>query len=49
MAPIMDRKEAKDVARQWLLDNPQELSKFLAGVTTFDGQDGAAALQAALK
>ncbi|WP_372866019.1 choline ABC transporter substrate-binding protein [Pseudomonas sp.] len=49
MAPIMDREEAKDVARKWLKENPQELSKFLAGVTTFDGKDGAAAVQAALK
>ena len=49
MKPIMDRKEPKDVARQWLKDNPQELSRFLAGVTTFDGKDGAAAVQAALK
>jgi glycine betaine/proline transport system substrate-binding protein len=49
MAPIMDREEAKDVARKWLKENPQELSKFLAGVTTFDGKDGVAAVQAALK
>ncbi|MFZ3154197.1 choline ABC transporter substrate-binding protein [Pseudomonas sp.] len=49
MAPIMERKDAKDVARNWLKENPQELSKFLAGVTTFEGQDGLSAMQAALK
>lgn len=49
MAPIMGREEPRDVARKWLKENPQELSKFLAGVTTFEGKDGTAAVQAALK
>ncbi len=49
MEPIMAREDAKAVARQWLKDNPQELSRLLAGVSTYDGQDGVAALQAALQ
>ncbi|WPC04809.1 choline ABC transporter substrate-binding protein [Pseudomonas benzenivorans] len=49
MEPIMAREDAKAVARKWLKDNPQELSRLLAGVTTFDGQDGLAAVQSALE
>ncbi|MBS7664315.1 choline ABC transporter substrate-binding protein [Pseudomonas lalucatii] len=49
MEPIMAREDAKAVARKWLKDNPQELGRLLAGVTTFDGKDGLAAVQAALE
>ncbi|PKL97625.1 MAG: glycine/betaine ABC transporter substrate-binding protein, partial [Gammaproteobacteria bacterium HGW-Gammaproteobacteria-9] len=48
MEPIMAREDAKAVARRWLKDNPQDLSRLLAGVSTFDGQDGIAAVRAAL-
>ncbi|QLG90852.1 choline ABC transporter substrate-binding protein [Pseudomonas yamanorum] len=49
MVPIMDRKTPQDVARQWLRDNPEDLQRWLAGVTTLDGRDGVAAVQASLK
>ncbi|MGK8437560.1 ABC transporter substrate-binding protein [Pseudomonas sp. KHPS1] len=48
MEPIMAREDAKSVARRWLKENPQDLDRLLAGVTTFDGQDGVAAVRAAL-
>jgi glycine betaine/proline transport system substrate-binding protein len=37
------------VARQWLRDHPEDLQRWLAGVTAFDGGDGVAAVQASLK
>ncbi|MDY7530427.1 choline ABC transporter substrate-binding protein [Pseudomonas sp. Bout1] len=49
MVPIMDRKTPQDVAKQWLRDNPEDLQRWLAGVTTLDGKDGVAAVQASLK
>lgn len=49
MVPIMERKTPQDVARQWLRDHPEDLQKWLAGVTSFDGKDGVAAVQASLK
>lgn len=49
MEPIMAREDAKAVARKWLEANPQELRRFLAGVTGFDGKDGLAAVQASLE
>ncbi len=49
MEPIMAREDAKAVARKWLKANPQDLSRLLAGVTTVDGKDGLAAVQASLE
>ncbi|MGX9568902.1 choline ABC transporter substrate-binding protein [Pseudomonas sp. CFBP 5748] len=49
MVPIMERKTPQDVARQWLRDHPEDLQRWLAGVTSFDGKDGVAAVQASLK
>jgi glycine betaine/proline transport system substrate-binding protein len=49
MVPIMDRRTPQDVAKQWLRDNPEDLQRWLAGVTTLDGKDGVAAVQASLK
>lgn len=49
MVPIMDRKAPDDVARQWLKDHPQDLSRWLAGVTTFDGKDAAPVVMAAIR
>lgn len=49
MVPIMERQSPQDVARQWLRDHPEDLQRWLAGVTTFDGRDGVAAVQASLK
>lgn len=49
MVPIMARQSPQAVARQWLRDHPEDLQRWLAGVTTFDGQDGVVALKASLK
>ncbi len=49
MVPIMARKTPQDVARQWLRDHPEDVRKWLAGVTSFDGKDGVATVQASLK
>jgi len=49
MVPIMERQSPQDVARQWLRDHPEDLQRWLAGVTAFDGSDGLASLQAYLK
>ncbi|WP_375741077.1 choline ABC transporter substrate-binding protein [Pseudomonas boanensis] len=49
MEPIMAHKDAKDVARQWLKDNPAEMRRLLEGVTTFDGKNGADSVLTALK
>ena len=48
MVPIMQRKSPQDVARQWLREHPEDLQRWLTGVTTFDGRDGVAALKANL-
>ncbi|MDB6047381.1 MAG: glycine/betaine transporter substrate-binding protein [Pseudomonas sp.] len=48
MVPIMDRKAPDDVARQWLRDHPEDVQRWLAGVTTFDGKDAAKTLQLSL-
>ncbi len=45
MVPIMQRKTPQDVARQWLREHPEDLQRWLTGVTTFDGGDGVAALK----
>lgn len=47
MVPIMERKTPEEVARKWLKDHPQDLQRWLAGVTTFDGKDGVKAVQVA--
>jgi glycine betaine/proline transport system substrate-binding protein len=49
MVPIMERKTPQDVAKQWLRDHPQDLQRWLAGVSSFDGKDGVATVQASLK
>ncbi len=49
MAPILDRTQPLDAARQWLKANPEPLKAWLDGVSTFDGKDGLASLQASLK
>eukprot|EP01031_Cornospumella_fuschlensis_P009110 gene9110-11187_t len=46
---LMDRVLKKEdpvvVAKDWIKANPAILDKWLAGVTTLDGQDGAAAVK----
>ncbi|PMY68902.1 MULTISPECIES: choline ABC transporter substrate-binding protein [Pseudomonas] len=49
MVPIMERKTPQDVARQWLREHPEDLQRWLAGVSSFEGKDGVAAVQASLK
>ena len=49
MVPIMERQSPQDVAKQWLRDHPEDLQRWLAGVTAFDGKDGVEAVQASLK
>lgn len=49
MAPVLkDGADAKATAAAWLKANPDTATPWLAGVTTFDGKDGAAAVKAAL-
>lgn len=49
MVPILDRSQPVDAAKAWLKQNPEPLKAWLDGVTTFDGKDGLAAVQASLK
>ena len=44
MQPIMDRKPAAQVARDWIKANPQVVETWLEGVTTLDGKPANAAL-----
>lgn len=46
MMPIMAKTEPNDAAKAWLKANPAVLTKWLAGVKTFDGKDGLAAVKA---
>jgi glycine betaine/proline transport system substrate-binding protein len=49
MAPVLkDGADPKETARAWLKANPDAVKPWLAGVTTFDGGDAAAAVSAAL-
>jgi glycine betaine/proline transport system substrate-binding protein len=47
-AILNDGKEANAAATEWLKANPDAVTPWLAGVTTLDGGDGAAAVKAAL-
>jgi len=47
MVPIMAHKTPEEVARKWLQEHPQDLQRWLAGVTTFDGKDAVKAVQVA--
>ena len=48
MDGILKGGNANDVAKDWLKANPDAATKWLEGVTTFDGGDAAAAVKAAL-
>lgn len=41
-------KDGETAAKEWLMANPAALDAYLAGVTTFDGQDGMAAVKSYL-
>jgi glycine betaine/proline transport system substrate-binding protein len=46
MGAILDRRQTQDAAAQaWLKDHPAALTSWLAGVTTFDGRPGFAAVR----
>lgn len=45
---LTDGEEAPKAAAEWLKANPQVLDAWLAGVTTFDGQPGEAAVKKSL-
>lgn len=49
MDAILKGGNANDVAKEWLKANPDAATPWLAGVTTFDGGDAAAAVKAALQ
>ena len=50
MAPVLkDGADPKETAKAWLKANPDAAKPWLQGVTTFDGGDAAAAVDAALK
>ncbi len=49
MGPILAKVPPNKAAKAYLAKNPQVLDKWLKGVTTFDGKDGLAAVQASLK
>jgi glycine betaine/proline transport system substrate-binding protein len=48
MADVLKGGNANDVAKAWLKANPDAVTPWLAGVTTLDGGDAAAAVKAAL-
>lgn len=48
MADVLKGNQPEDVAKAWLKANPDAITPWLAGVTTFDGGDAAAAVKAAL-
>ena len=48
MGEILTKAEAKDAALKWLKANQDAVKPWLAGVTTFDGGDAAAAIKAGL-
>lgn len=45
MKPILDKEDPQKAAAAWLKKHPAPLERWLAGVTTFDGQDGLAAVR----
>ena len=47
-AILNDGADPQDAAKEWLKANPDALTPWLAGVTTFDGGDAAAAVKGAL-
>ena len=45
MEKVLEKENPTEVAKNWIKANPQALDKWLAGVTTYDGQDGIAAVK----
>lgn len=47
-AILQDKQQPETAARQWLKDNPQVLEQWLAGVTTFSGEESLPAVHNSL-
>lgn len=45
MERVLEKENPQTVAKDWIKANPAILDQWLSGVTTFDGQDGAAAVK----
>jgi glycine betaine/proline transport system substrate-binding protein len=45
MDKVLQKENPTTVATEWIKANPQILDQWLAGVTSYDGQDGAAAVK----
>ena len=45
MEKVLDKQNPTEVAKEWIKANPAILDQWLAGVTTYDGQDGVAAVK----
>ncbi|HZX18190.1 MAG TPA: choline ABC transporter substrate-binding protein [Pseudomonas sp.] len=45
MEKVLDKQNPTTVAKEWIKANPAILDQWLAGVTTYDGQDGVAAVK----
>ncbi|MFP6851469.1 MAG: choline ABC transporter substrate-binding protein [Pseudomonas sp.] len=45
MEKVLEKQDPTDVAKDWIKANPAILDQWLAGVTTYDGQDGVAAMK----
>ncbi|WP_017940180.1 choline ABC transporter substrate-binding protein [Zestomonas thermotolerans] len=45
MEKVLEKENPTTVARNWIKANPAVLDRWLAGVTTYDGQDGVAAVK----
>ena len=45
MERVLEKEDPQTVAKEWIKANPAILDQWLSGVTTFDGQDGAAAVK----
>jgi glycine betaine/proline transport system substrate-binding protein len=47
-AILQDKQQPESAARQWLKGNPQVLEQWLAGVTTFNGEEALPAVRKSL-
>ena len=45
MEKVLEKENPQTVAKEWIKANPAILDQWLSGVTTFDGQDGVAAVK----
>lgn len=45
MEKVLEKENPQTVAKEWIKANPAILDQWLSGVTTFDGQDGIAAVK----